>query len=188
MTVNRPKCTSLRRIVHTTFLQTFRYGILPGKTNCKMAKSLSLFERIKNIIKGGDIATISEFIVREVKKLERAIKTHETNLKNLELDEANKLENLQDSLDDAKQGLEDAYLSLSGAGEALKLNSDKDAYSRSFWNKVEAAEAEVKRVENQISNLKDSYKDKRDEIERAIAKCKGRIENLGETPMAPTEK
>ncbi len=138
-----------------------------------MAKSKSLLNRIKAILKVGEEGKVQSFLEREEKKLRRSVAGYERTIENLQFNLQTTVDSLEDKLDDARTSLSSAYEAITG--EDVATNAAQDSFSSVYWGAVDAAEAEVTRIEEQIKSETETTENEIEVYEEKIAKVNSRI-------------
>lgn len=141
-----------------------------------MATKSKLVQRIIGILKLDDGGRVEAFFSREVKNLARNVKALQSNRKTIELqhdvycdDYKDKLQDMTDAVDAAKEMIDVSQ---------LHSNASMEEFRQVYWGKVEAAE---NRLEKQIAAFKkysEDHEKELAEIDKTITKLKARIAEI----------
>jgi len=129
--------------------------------------SFPIVKVIMNLLKMDDAGQISKFFEKEVKRLKTDIKTLEGNKTVVIMDRDRKIEALNDSLEDAKQNLEDAKLLITV--EDVKNNAAIDYFRDNYWQNIYAKRNAIDQLEKQLVNTTKDFEEKIERIDKQIA-------------------
>lgn len=145
-------------------------------TVVKAVSELSIVNKIMAFLKLDEAGKIEKFFMREIKKIEgyiRDLGNNRTAAMNIYDSEVSKLE---DSIEDAKEGILNAEQSITEAD--VKNNEACDAFSSSYWAKIKQAEARLDALQEQLKNRTEKYEKDIKAIDEQIAKYKTRIARI----------
>jgi len=140
------------------------------KTTAKQSEGILSFPIVKailHLLNLDDAGQISKFFEKEVKRLKTDIKTLEGNKTVVIMDRDRKIEALNDSLEDAKQNLEDAKLLITV--EDVKNNAAIDDFRDDYWQNIYAKRNAIDQLEKQLVNTTKDFEEKIEKIDKQIA-------------------
>jgi iron uptake system EfeUOB component EfeO/EfeM len=126
-----------------------------------------------------DAGKLKKFFSREIKKIEGVIKDLEANLDVAKLQYDTLQSDLKDELEDATNGIEEAYEGVDVL--ALHNNKSMDDFSKYYWDKISAAEELVKNLNKRIFKEEEKYSALVCEILDQIDSYKARIQKISVT-------
>ena len=147
-----------------------------SKTVKESSKKVTLLSRIMAKLGLDDQGQVDKFLKSLKKECDQKIKVIESNLKVLKVEYEIALEQLEGQLEDLITEYDASFCDVDV--EKLKSNVSMESYREGYWYNIESAQARVKRVEEQIKNLKDDYKENVASNKEQIDSFKTRIEKL----------
>ncbi len=129
--------------------------------------SFPIVKAIMHILKMDDAGQINKFFEKEVKRLKTDIKTLEGNKTVVIMDRDREIEKLNDTLEDAKQNLEDAKLAITV--ENVKNNAAIDDFRNYYWGNVYAKRDSIDYLEKKLVNTTKMFEEKIEKIDKQIA-------------------
>jgi len=139
----------------------------------KKVKKPAIVVRIMTALGLGDEGKIGKFFAKEAKKCRIELKKLGSNLKTTELKYSISKEQLEERLEDAVEAVQAAYDAVTP--EDVPNNAAMDSFATSYWGGIDAAEAEVKSLEEELEELEEINKITVEEIEEDITKYKVRL-------------
>ena len=141
-------------------------------------KKQTLVERIMSVLKLDDSGLLYTFFKREVNKKKRLIRSIENNTKTRELQHLIDIEAINEKIEDALMQVEDVLMNVDV--ENIKSNASKDAFSKIYWERVEAADERLDSIKRVKTDLIETFLDANKASEVKIADIKiwiSRIDN-----------
>jgi vacuolar-type H+-ATPase subunit D/Vma8 len=109
---------------------------------------------------------VGHFFDKAAKVLTRNIEALEHNLKSIDFNHQAALSKLDEKIEDATESVESAYTEVSV--DAIKSNSDQDAFLPNYWYRIEKAESTLdslkKERDSLISSYENSVKENKEQI------------------------
>lgn len=136
----------------------------------------SLVRAISEFLKLGDDGKLDSFFTRVIKTLEKEKVAFNKNLDNLKFNHEQKLDELKDSLEDAKAALDEQYLKVSV--DKIGTNEAQKDFMESYLTAIDTHELAVTKIEKQIESLKEGYKADKERIEKQIESLNKRITKI----------
>lgn len=130
--------------------------------------SFPIVKKIMHLLKMDDAGQINKFFEKEVKRLKIDIKTLEGNKTVVIMNRDRFIEALNDSLEDAKQNLEDARLAITV--EDVKNNGAIDYFRDSYWSNIYEKREIIERLEKELVNTTKKFEESIEAIDKSIAK------------------
>ena len=134
-----------------------------------VAKVLALL----NITEEGKI---ENFFMKQRKSLEKDIKNLNKNLDTLKDQHQDAIEDLNEKLEDARVRVTEAYTSVKV--EDIDTNEKANQFADSYWNRIEIAENEVKRLKEQIENSEKAQQELIESIQKEIVERQRRLDMI----------
>ena len=113
----------------------------PQTKTATTAKPTTVLERIKAFFKLDDAGRVENFFKNEIKAMRLRIRAIEMNIKSDELKLEIELAAIDSSIEDAIQGIEDAYTAVKP--EDVTNNESMTKFSPKYWKAIEAADWEA---------------------------------------------
>lgn len=130
--------------------------------------SFPIVKTIMHLLKMDDAGQINKFFEKEVKRLKIDIKTLEGNKTVVIMNRDRSIEALNDSLEDAKQNLEDARLAVTV--EDVKNNGAIEYFRDFYWNNIYEKRAIIEKLEKELVNTTKKFEESIEAIDKSIAK------------------
>lgn len=129
--------------------------------------SVSIRERVKAKLKLGDDGKLMSFFDRELKGVERNIKSLNHNktvtTSKYEVDS----ESIQDKIVDAKENVLNAYDAVTP--EDVATNAAQDAFAPFYWGKIKEAKRKLKSLEESLESVTKVYQEAIKDLDAQIA-------------------
>lgn len=146
-----------------------------AKTETTEAKSkYALVNLIMKVLKLDDAGILEKFFDKQVKRLNRDIKTSEQNIKAITSNFEVKRDELLEQIEDAEEAVINAYTAINP--DDLKNNAAMAEFEEDYWNRITIAENDVQNLKDDLVDLEDNYKAEVKEIEADIKGFKESIE------------
>ena len=139
-------------------------------------KPTTVLERIKAFFKLDDAGRVENFFKNEIKAMRLKIRATEMNMKSDELKLEIDLATIDSTIEDAVQGIEDAYTAVKP--EDVTNNESMTRFSPKYWKAIEAAEALVVSLQKEREAIVQSYEEELKLNKAEIALLNARIAKL----------
>ena len=139
-------------------------------------KTLTVLERIKAFFKLDDAGRVENFFKSEIKAMRLKIRAIEMNMKSDELKLEIDLATLNSTIEDAIQGIEDAYTAVKP--EDVTNNESITKFSPKYWKAIESAEALVMDLQKEREKIVQYYEEELKSNKAEIALLNARIAKL----------
>lgn len=139
-------------------------------------KPTTVLERIKAFFKLDDAGRVENFFKSEIKAMLLKIRAIEMNMKSNELKLEIELATIDSTIEDALQGIEDAYTAVKP--EDVTNNESMTKFSPKYWKAIEAAEALVVTLQKQREEIIKFYAEELKDNTTEVAMLKARIAKL----------
>ena len=139
-------------------------------------KTLTVLERIKAFFKLDDAGRVENFFKNENKAMRLRIRAIEMNMKSDELKLEIDLATIDSSIEDAIQGIEDAYTAVKP--EDVTNNESMTRFSPKYWKAIESAEALVVSLQKEREAIVQSYEEELKLNKAEVALLNARIAKL----------
>ena len=139
-------------------------------------KTLTVLERIKAFFKLDDAGRVENFFKSEIKAMRLKIRAIEMNMKSDELKLEIDLATLNSTIEDAIQGIEDAYTAVKP--EDVTNNESMTKFSPKYWKAIESAEALVMDLQKEREKIVQYYEEELKSNKAEIALLNARIAKL----------
>ena len=139
-------------------------------------KTLTVLERIKAFFKLDDAGRVENFFKNEIKAMLLKIRAIEMNMKSNELKLEIELATIDSTIEDALQGIEDAYTAVKP--EDVTNNESMTKFSPKYWKAIEAAEALVLSLQQKREEIIKFYAEELKDNTTEVAMLKARIAKL----------
>ena len=139
-------------------------------------KPTTVLERIKAFFKLDDAGRVENFFKNEIKAMRLKIRAIEMNIKSDELKLEIELAAIDSSIEDAIQGIEDAYTAVKP--EDVTNNESMTKFSPKYWKAIEAAEALVLSLQQKREEIIKFYAEELKDNTTEVAMLKARIAKL----------
>ena len=133
----------------------------------------AIVRKIMAILKLDEAGKINRFFQKEVQSFKNQIRDLNNYISALTNKYEADLDKLKDAIEDAKENVAAAYQAVTL--ENVVNNEAMQAFSSTYWNKVDKAEANVKRLELDMTKLTEKYDEEVKAKKEAIAKIEERI-------------
>lgn len=137
----------------------------------------SIVQKITEFFKLGEAGKLDSFFSRIDKTLSRDIAAYKVNLTTLKFNHDTNVSELEDQLEDANDGLQDAYMSVDL--EKIKTNEAQVLFQDIYLATLDAAELKYTSIEKKIVKIKEQYildakniQDNIDKLEVRLSKLK----------------
>jgi len=137
----------------------------------------SIVRAISALLNLGDNGKLDSFLARTVKTLNTEAKVLTNNLNTLEFNHQQKLDSLEDSLEDAKETLAVSYLDI--PVDCVETNAAQIAYMDTYLNGIEAAEEDVERLENRKERAIEAYDVAVKDVNEQVVSLNKRVKTIG---------
>lgn len=138
----------------------------------------SLTRKISEFFKLGDDGKLDSFFSRMVKSLTKEVTAHKKNLDNLKFNYDQKIDELNDSLEDAETALAEAFLKVDV--EQIATNALQSDFQEIYLSNLDTHEYNVKSIEKEIETETNTYTTRKEEIEKSIASLEKRIKTISQ--------
>ena len=139
-------------------------------------KPTTVLERIKAFFKLDDAGRVENFFKNENKAMRLRIRAIEMNMKSDELKLEIDLATIDSTIEDAVQGIEDAYTAVKP--EDVTNNESMTKFSPKYWKAIESAEALVLSLQKEREAIVQSYEEELKSNKAEIALLVARIAKL----------
>ena len=139
-------------------------------------KPTTVLERIKAFFKLDDAGRVENFFKSEIKAMLLKIRAIEMNMKSNELKLEIELATIDSTIEDAVQGIEDAYTAVKP--EDVTNNESMTRFSPKYWKAIESAEALVVSLQKEREAIVQSYEEELKVNKAEIALLNARIAKL----------
>ena len=139
-------------------------------------KPTTVLERIKAFFKLDDAGRVENFFKNEIKAMRLKIRATEMNMKSDELKLEIDLATIDSTIEDAVQGIEDAYTAVKP--EDVTNNESMTRFSPKYWKAIESAEALVASLQKEREAIVQSYEEELKSNKAEIALLVARIAKL----------
>ena len=139
-------------------------------------KPTTVLERIKAFFKLDDAGRVENFFKNEIKAMRLKIRATEMNMKSDELKLEIDLATIDSTIEDAVQGIEDAYTAVKP--EDVTNNESMTRFSPKYWKAIESAEALVVSLQKEREAIVQSYEEELKVNKAEIALLNARIAKL----------
>ena len=139
-------------------------------------KPTTVLERIKAFFKLDDAGRVENFFKNEIKAMLLKIRAIEMNMKSNELKLEIELATIDSTIEDALQGIEDAYTAVKP--EDVTNNESRTKFSPKYWKAIEAAEALVLSLQQKREEIIKFYAEELKDNTTEVAMLKARIAKL----------
>ena len=139
-------------------------------------KPTTVLERIKAFFKLDDAGRVENFFKSEVKAMLLKIRAVEMNMKSNELKLEIELATIDSKIEDALQGIEDAYTGIKA--EDVTNNDAMAKFSPRYWKAIEAAEALVADFQKEREEKVRAYEEELKANQALVSTWKTRIAKL----------
>ena len=139
-------------------------------------KPTTVLERIKAFFKLDDAGRVENFFKNEIKAMRLKIRATEMNIKSDELKLEIDLATINSTIEDAVQGIEDAYTAVKP--EDVTNNESMTRFSPKYWKAIESAEALVVSLQKEREAIVQSYEEELKLNKAEIALLNARIAKL----------
>lgn len=139
-------------------------------------KPTTVLERIKAFFKLDDAGRVENFFKNEIKAMRLKIRATEMNMKSDELKLEIDLATIDSTIEDAVQGIEDAYTAVKP--EDVTNNESMTKFSPKYWKAIESAEALVLSLQKEREAIVQSYEEELKLNKAEIALLNARIAKL----------
>ena len=139
-------------------------------------KPTTVLERIKAFFKLDDAGRVENFFKNEIKAMRLKIRATEMNMKSDELKLEIDLATINSTIEDAVQGIEDAYTAVKP--EDVTNNESMTKFSPKYWKAIESVEALVVSLQKEREVIVQSYEEELKVNKAEIALLNARIAKL----------
>ena len=139
-------------------------------------KPTTVLERIKAFFKLDDAGRVENFFKNEIKAMRLKIRATEMNMKSDELKLEIDLATIDSTIEDAVQGIEDAYTAVKP--EDVTNNESMTRFSPKYWKAIESAEALVVSLQKEREAMVQSYEEELKVNKAEVALLNARIAKL----------
>ena len=140
------------------------------------AKPTTVLERIKAFFKLDDAGRVENFFKSEIKAMLLRIRAIEMNMKSDELKLEIDLATIDSTIEDAVQGIEDAYTAVKP--EDVTNNESMTKFSPKYWKAIESAETLVIDLQKDREKIVQYYEEELKSNKAEIALLVARIAKL----------
>ena len=140
------------------------------------AKPTTVLERIKAFFKLDDAGRVENFFKNEIKAMLLRIRGIEMNIKSNELKLEIELAAIDSAIEDAVQGIEDAYTAVKP--EDVTNNESMSKFSPKYWKGIETAEALLVSLQKERESIMRYYNEELKASKAEISILKARIAKL----------
>ena len=139
-------------------------------------KPTTVLERIKAFFKLDDAGRVENFFKSEIKAMMLKIRAIEMNMKSNELKLEIELATIDSTIEDALQGIEDAYTAVKP--EDVTNNESMTKFSPKYWKAIEVAEATVVSLQREREEIIKFYAEELKDNTTEVAMLRARIAKL----------
>lgn len=137
-----------------------------------------IVKKIMHLLKMDDDGQINKFFEREVRLIEKDIKTLETNKAIRLMEKESALQTVREKLEDAKQDFEEGKLAVTI--EKIKNNASIDNFRKEYWKNVLQKKDNIKYYEKTLVITEENFNKDIEAIDADIAERKERIAMITE--------
>ena len=148
----------------------------PQTKTATTAKPTTVLERIKAFFKLDDAGRVENFFKNEIKAMLLKIRGLEMNIKSNELKLEIELAAIDSAIEDAVQGIEDAYTAVKP--EDVTNNESMSKFSPKYWKGIETAEALLVSLQKERESIMKYYNEELEDNKAEISILKARIAKL----------
>lgn len=141
-----------------------------------MQSLMNIVNRAIAAFEGSDKDNLEKFYNGVIKDCQKKIDTKKRFISNEEIVHKNKLEELNESLEDAIDEVENAKVSISS--DLLKSNADRASHISTFWSNVNNARRIVSKIEDNIQEELEAFKVLSERIALEIEQLESDVEDL----------
>jgi len=147
-----------------------------AKNPVASTSKFSLVRAISSFLKLGDDGKLDSFFTRVAKTLNKEISAHKKNLDNMKFNHDQKVDELQDSLEDANTALAEAYMKVDVS--QIGSNAEQAAFQDAYLENIDNHELAVQRIEKSIEAEKESYNSSKKKVDETIESLNKRINKI----------
>jgi anti-sigma28 factor (negative regulator of flagellin synthesis) len=142
----------------------------------KSNSQYSIVRAIVTLFKLGEEGKVENFFARQRRAMSREVATLQKEMDLNKFNHEQALEDVDDKIADAKEAIENAYLQVDAS--KITNNADADRFADGYWDRVLAAEAHLKTLEEEKETLVEEYEEQLDENKQEIAERKRRVSKI----------
>lgn len=139
-------------------------------------KKLTIVERVLALLNITEEGKINNFFMKQRNILNKDIKNLNKNLDTLKDSHEERLEELNEKLQDAEVVVEESYTSIKV--EDIATNEAANHFSDAYWRRIEQAEYQVFRLKAEIKNTKEAHEKSVEAVKEQITERKRRLEKI----------
>jgi predicted nucleic acid-binding Zn-ribbon protein len=133
----------------------------------------TLVEKIKAKLKLGEDGKLMSFFERLNRNLERKLQALIQKKNNLVFNFENRLQELNDAVEDARQNVTDVYESADVT--RMATNASQDEYMTEYLSAIDRAESALESAENAVTRAQESHNSEVEALNKQISALQARI-------------
>ena len=139
-------------------------------------KKLTIVERVLALLNITEEGKINNFFMKQRNILNKDIKNLNKNLDTLKDQHEERLEELNEKLQDAEVVVEESYTSIKV--EDIATNEAANHFSDAYWSRIEQAEYQVSKLKAEIKYIKEAHEKSVEAVKEQITERKRRLEKI----------
>ncbi len=142
----------------------------------KVSTPAGIVAKIMAALKLGEEGKIGSFFNKLESDFNREIKAIKHNISGLEFEHEQRLEKLNEQLEDAEKAVEDAWMNVTA--DKVGTNAAQDSFKHYYLAAITMAEAKVEQIKTNIKDAKGEYKERIEDLNNQIAKYEARLARI----------
>lgn len=142
----------------------------------KVSTPAGIVAKIMAALKLGEEGKIGSFFNKLESDFTREIKAIKHNISGLEFEHEQRLEKLNEQLEDAEKAVEDAWMNVTA--DRVATNAAQDSFKQDYLAAITIAEKRVSNIKNDIKDAKGEYKEKLEDLNDQISKYEARLARI----------
>lgn len=136
----------------------------------------NIVREIARLLKLGDQGKLDSFLTRVIKTINKEIAILKKNLDTNEFNHKQQLEEFDDRLQDAKEALDNAYLSINV--DKIATNEAQTAYVDVYLENIDDKAEAVAKIEHLIETAKEMFAEEQKSLQDQIDSLEARVKKL----------
>jgi len=142
----------------------------------KVSTPAGIVAKIMAALKLGEEGKIGSFFNKLESDFNREIKAIKHNISGLEFEHEQRIEKLNEELEDAEKAVEDAWMNVTA--DRVATNAAQDSFKHDYLSAITMAEKRVSNIKNDIKDAKGEYKEKLEDLNDQISKYEARLARI----------
>jgi prefoldin subunit 5 len=142
----------------------------------KVSTPAGIVAKIMAALKLGEEGKIGSFFNKLESDFNREIKAIKHNISGLEFEHEQRIEKLNEELEDAEKAVEDAWMNVTA--DRVATNAAQDSFKNDYLSAITMAEKRVSNIKNDIKDAKGEYKEKLEDLNDQISKYEARLARI----------